>query len=111
MVNLFLGAGVLFLTAFISPLKEGRKQIKNIIGHDNLIEVYGSTPLEVCEQRDVKGLCQKARDGVIKNYTGISTPYELPANPDIVLYTVKLTIRESVQVITKYLRAEGYILK
>ncbi len=111
MVNLFLDAGVISLTAFISPLKESREKVKDIIGRENLIEVYCSTPLETCEERDVKGLYQKAREGKIENYTGISSPYEPPVNPDIEIDTSSLTVRESVQQIIKYLREHGYLLK
>ncbi|MEN8190983.1 MAG: adenylyl-sulfate kinase, partial [Thermodesulfobacteriota bacterium] len=82
MVKLFLDSGVISLTAFISPLKSDRNQVREIIGPENLIEVYCNCPLETCEQRDVKGLYKKARAGEIKNYTGISSPYEVPEDPD-----------------------------
>ena len=70
---------------------------KEIIGENDFIEVYVNTPLEVCEQRDVKGLYQKAREGKIKNFTGIDAPFEAPEKPDIEIKTDKLTIEESVQ--------------
>jgi len=77
MVNLFLQAGVIALTAFISPLQRDREKVRNIGGADNFLEIYCTCPLEICEQRDVKGLYQKARVGLIANYTGISCPIRL----------------------------------
>ena len=111
MVNLFLDAGVLSLTAFISPLEADRAMVKEIIGHENIIEVYCNCPLEICEQRDVKGLYKKARAGEIKNYTGISSPYEAPLNPDIDINTGALPLRECVNIIIDDLRERGIILK
>lgn len=111
MVRLFLDAGVMSLTAFISPLREGREMVKSIIGEENVVEVYCNTPLEVCEQRDVKGLYKKAREGLIKDYTGISSPYEAPENPDIEIDTSQYSVRECVMMIIKYLRDEGYLIK
>jgi len=81
MVNLFLQAGVIALTAFISPLKQDREKVREIIGADNFLEIHCACSLEICEERDVKGLYKKARAGIIKNYTGISSPYEAPENP------------------------------
>ena len=110
MVNLFLDAGVLSLTAFISPLRADRKRVQEIIGSENLIEVYCNCSLEICEKRDVKGLYKKARAGEIKNYTGISAPYEAPANPDIELDTGTRPLRECVNEIINELRERGIIL-
>jgi len=87
MVRLFLDAGVISLTAFISPLERDRQKVRQLLGAENLVEIYCDCPLEVCEQRDVKGLYKKARAGLIKNYTGISAPYEVPADPDLTLDT------------------------
>ena len=87
MVSLFLDAGTIALTAFISPLEKDRQRVREIIGPENLIEIYCNCPLEVCEERDEKGLYRKAREGKIKNYTGISSPYEAPPNPDLELDT------------------------
>ena len=87
MVKLFIDAGVISLTAFISPLREDRAKVRDIIGHENLIEIFCNCPLEICEQRDVQGLYKKARAGEIKNYTGISALYEPPENPDIEVLT------------------------
>lgn len=111
MINLFLDAGVISLTAFISPLKTDREHVQEIIGADNLIEVYCNCPLEICEARDVKGLYKKARAGEIKNYTGISSPYEIPESPDIELNTGTRPLRECVNVIIDELRERGVILR
>ena len=89
-------AGLIVLTAFISPYASDRAKAREIIGSDNFIEVYVSTPLEECERRDIKGLYKKARDGKIPNFTGISSPYEVPVNPDIVIDTSVCSIREAV---------------
>ncbi len=89
-----MDAGMVAITAFISPLKEDREQAKNIIGEENFIEVFVNTPLEVCEERDVKGFYKKARAGEIKNFTGISSPYEAPENPDFEIKTEEETVEE-----------------
>ena len=111
MVNLFLDSGVISLTAFISPLQADRERVQEIIGPENLIEVYCNCPLEICEERDVKGLYKKARAGEIKNYTGISSPYEVPSNPDIELDTGTRPLRECVNTIITELRERGVILR
>ncbi len=110
MVGLFLDCGVLSLTAFISPLQADRDKVKEIIGSENMLEVYCNCPLEICEQRDVKGLYKKAREGKIKNYTGISAPYEAPENPDIELNTGTRPLRDCVNDIIGELRERGIIL-
>ncbi len=86
MVKLFLEVGVIALTAFISPLREDRQRVRELLGED-FIEIYCQCSLDVCEGRDVKGLYRKAREGKIQNYTGISSPYEEPVHPDLVLDT------------------------
>jgi adenylylsulfate kinase len=111
MVDLFLDAGVISLTAFISPLKADRERVKDIIGSENLIEVFCNCSLEICEERDVKGLYKKARAGEIKNYTGISSPYEAPENPDIELDTGTRALRDCVNDIIGELRERGIILQ
>ena len=101
-------AGLIVLTSFISPYRLDRRKAKEIIG-DNFIEVYVDTPLEVCEARDVKGLYKAARSGKIAEFTGISSPYEAPEDPDIVFDTSEKTIEECVNMIltelNKYLNA------
>ncbi len=93
--KLFLDAGVIVLSAFISPFQADREQVKNIVGARNYIEVFVNAPLEVCEQRDVKGLYKKARAGEVKNFTGIDSPYEKPKNPDVIINTHEHTVEES----------------
>lgn len=111
MISLFLDSGIISLTAFISPLKADREKVKKIIGEENLIEVYCNCPLEICEERDVKGLYKKARAGEIKNYTGISSPYEAPENPDIDMNTGTRPLRDCVNDIITELRERGIILR
>ena len=96
MCKLFVDAGVIALTAFISPLHSDRKMVRKLMGED-FIEVYCRCPVEVCEQRDVKGLYKKARAGEIKDFTGVSAPYEAPENPDLVIDTDKVSLEESVE--------------
>lgn len=87
MVKLFLDAGVIALTAFISPFTGDRQKVRRLLDDGDFIEIYCRCPIEVCEQRDVKGLYRRARTGEIKNYTGIGSPYEEPENPDLILDT------------------------
>ncbi len=101
--NLFVDAGVVCLAAFIAPLSEDRKLLKEIIGLDNFIEIFVDTPLEICEQRDIKGLYKKARNGEIKDFTGVNAPYEKPENPNLVIDTSKESVNESVSKIVNYI--------
>ena len=94
--KLFVDTGVVTLSAFISPTNESRRMASGIIGADDFKEVYVSTPLEVCEQRDVKGLYARARRGEIKDFTGVSAPFEVPEHPALTLDTSVLTLEESV---------------
>lgn len=94
--KLFMDAGVITITAFISPLQKDRETAKAIIGDANFFEIFVNTPMKVCEKRDVKGLYQKARNGEIKNFTGIDAPYEKPQNPDVEINTENETIEDSV---------------
>ena len=94
--KLLLDAGIVVLSAFISPFNADRQQVKDIVGKKNYIEVFVDAPLELCEQRDVKGLYKKARAGEVKNFTGIDSPYEAPENADLVLPTGELSVEESV---------------
>lgn len=97
--RLFLDAGVVLLSAFISPFRADRELVRQIVGGDNYIEVFVDAPLEVCEQRDVKGLYKKARAGEVKNFTGISSPYERPISPDVVIATDKMSVERSMEVL------------
>ena len=94
--KLFVDTGVVTLSAFISPTNESRHMASEIIGADDFREVYVSTPLEVCEQRDVKGLYARARRGEIKDFTGVSAPFEVQEHPALTLDTSVLTLEESV---------------
>ena len=101
--KLFMNCGVVTINCFISPTIEIRNIAKEIIGAENLIEVYINASLETCESRDVKGLYKKARKGEIKDFTGISAPFEAPENPDLEINTTQLSIDESVQKVLDYI--------
>ncbi len=94
--KLFVEAGVIVLTAFISPFRDDRAKVRGIAQHGDFIEIYCQSSLEVCEQRDVKGLYKKARDGQIKDFTGISSPYEEPLKPELVVATGEQSLDECV---------------
>ena len=94
--KLFVDTGIITIAAFISPSNDIREMAANIIGKDDFLEVYVSTPIEECERRDVKGLYAKARRGEIKNFTGITAPFEAPAHPALTLDTSALSLEESV---------------
>jgi adenylylsulfate kinase len=94
MVRLFLDAGVIALTAFISPFRQDRDFVRGLVGRDDFIGIYCRCPLEVCVQRDKKGLYQRAHAGEIAEFTGISSPYEEPETPDLELDTSRLILTE-----------------
>lgn len=100
--KLFVDAGLVVLTAFVSPFKSDRQSVRELLGPGEFIEVFVDTPLEVCEQRDVKGLYKKARAGEIKDFTGISSPYEAPDNADVVIKTANRTIEDCIEEIYQY---------
>jgi adenylylsulfate kinase len=108
--KLFVDAGVVVLTAFISPYIKDREMVRNLVEDGEFIEIYVKCPLEVCEKRDVKGLYEKARKGIIKQFTGVDDPYEEPENPEIVIETDKVGIEESVDIIIEYLEKKGKLL-
>ena len=87
MVKLFIETGVIALTAFISPFRADRQKIRQLVAQDDFVEIYCKCPIDVCEQRDVKGLYRLAKEGKIEEFTGISSPYEEPANPELILDT------------------------
>jgi len=95
--KLLLEQNITVIVALISPYEEDRQSVKALIGTDNVIEIYCNCPLEICEQRDVKGLYRKVRQGQIKNFTGIDAPYEPPLNPNISLDTSLLSVEKCVQ--------------
>lgn len=97
--HLMVDAGLVVLSAFVSPYRKDRENIRKIVGDQNFIEVFVNTPIEECERRDVKGLYAKARAGEIKDFTGINAPYELPLHPDIEIDTTRMTVEESASLI------------
>ncbi len=101
--KLFYDAGLFVIVSFISPLREQRSFARNLIGKD-FIEVYVYCPLEICKKRDPKGLYKKAEKGLIKDFTGIDSPYEEPTNPEIIVDTSKLTPFECVRKILEYIK-------
>ncbi|MFH0811903.1 MAG: adenylyl-sulfate kinase [Pseudomonadota bacterium] len=107
--KLFRDAGIINMTAFISPYRKDRHAARELSKGDSFIEVFVDCPVEVCEQRDPKGAYQKARQGIIKEFTGISAPYEEPENPEIHLHTDKMSVDECVQAIVDYLVKQKYI--
>ncbi|AVL00658.1 adenylyl-sulfate kinase [Pediococcus inopinatus] len=107
--KLFVDAGTITLTAFISPYRADRDHVREILGDEEFIEVFVDTPIEVCEDRDVKHLYEKARRGEIKGFTGIDAPYETPNNPEITIDTSTQSLEASVQQIIDYLTSHGYI--
>lgn len=104
--QLFVDAGLVVLTAFISPFEKEREMAKELIGPDSFIEAYVDCPIEVCEQRDVKGLYQKARNGIIKNFTGIDSPFEQPKQPDIIISTHMMSEEESLLKLITFLESK-----
>jgi len=107
--KLFVDSGLIVLTAFISPFQSDRDLVRQKVEREEFIEIFIDTPLEICEQRDPKGLYQKAREGEIPNFTGISSPYETPKNAEIHIKTERVTIEESINTIVHYLQNKGYL--
>ena len=107
--KLFLDAGVIVLTAFVSPFRADRDKARELVEQGDFLEIFCAADLEVCESRDPKGLYAKARSGVIKEFTGISSPYEAPENPELSIDTGSQDLAESVQVVIKALEAQGVI--
>ncbi|HMU89449.1 MAG TPA: adenylyl-sulfate kinase [Pseudomonadales bacterium] len=102
--KLFLEAGVIVLTAFISPFRSDRQRVRSILPHGDFIEIYCACPLEICEQRDVKGLYRRARAGEIKDFTGISSPYEAPEKPGLVVDTGHVSLDACAQQVVDYIQ-------
>ena len=99
--KLFVDTGIVTIACFVSPTIELRQMARDIIGGDDFREVYIATPLEECERRDVKGLYARARRGEVKEFTGISAPFEAPANPDLSLDTSQMTLKEEVEAVVQ----------
>jgi adenylylsulfate kinase len=109
LAKLMIEAGIITLTAFISPFKSDRNTARNLVPHGDFLEIYCECPIEICEQRDVKGLYKKARAGQIPFFTGIDSPYEAPENPELVVDTQKLCLEDSVQQVIVLLEQRGII--
>lgn len=108
--KLMVDSGLVVLAAFISPYREDRAFVKNSMGDDSFFEIYVKCSLETCEKRDPKGHYKKAKEGIIKNYTGISAPYEEPVDPDLVIDTDVLDVESSVQKVLELLDSKKFIL-
>ncbi|RDZ09740.1 adenylyl-sulfate kinase [Priestia megaterium] len=107
--KLFVDSGQVVLTAFISPFQEDRAQVREILEGNEFLEVYVECPLEECEKRDPKGLYKKARSGEIRDFTGIDSPYESPANPELTINTSTQSVEECVQTVIEYLASRKFI--
>lgn len=107
--KLFADACVIAITAFISPYRADRDNVRKVTPHGEFIEVFVDTPIEVCEERDPKGLYKKARAGQIPEFTGVSAPYEAPISPEMVLLTAGRTVDQCAQDVIDYLVAHGFI--
>ncbi len=109
--RLFVDAGLIVLSAFISPFRSDRQLVRELVKADEFIEIYVATPLAVCEQRDPKGLYKKARAGDIKNFTGIDSPYEPPESPEVFVDTSELSMEQAVNQVISYLESKKIIPK
>lgn len=107
--KLMVEAGVIAMAAFISPFREDRLRARGLFPHGDFIEIYCATPLEVCEQRDVKGLYRRARAGEVKEFTGISSPYEAPVKPELTVKTGSKPLDECVEQVMDFLRHKGVL--
>jgi len=110
MVKLFVEAGMIVLSAFISPFRADRERVRGMVAPGDFIEIFCNTPIEICENRDTKGLYKMARDGIINEFTGISSPYEVPENPDLILNTGTAELSECVQKIIHLIVSRGICL-
>ena len=108
--KLLIEAGVISITAFISPLRADRNKVRALVGAGDFIEIYCAAGLEVCESRDVKGLYKKARAGLIADFTGISSQYEKPMNSELVVKTGELSLEECAKQVMDYLVSVGKLL-
>ena len=107
--KLFVDAGAFVSTAFISPYREDRDMVRQLVNDGEFIEIFVNAPLDVCEERDPKGLYKKARAGEIKNFTGIDDPYEAPQNAELTIYTGEKTLEECAAAVLSYLESTGYL--
>lgn len=107
--NLMVDAGLIVLTAFISPFRSNREMVREMLTDGEFIEVYVDAPLDVCESRDPKGLYKKAREGKIKDFTGIDSPYEAPESPEIHIKNDGVSVNDAAQQVIEYLDLHGYL--
>ena len=107
--KIMMQAGVITITAFISPFKKDRNSVRQLLPQDDFIEIFCKASLEICESRDVKGLYKRARAGEIKNYTGIDSPYEAPDNPELIINTESESLEESVSKVVNFLKFKEII--
>jgi len=109
LAKLFADAGLIVLSAFISPFAREREFVRSLVDNGEFVEIFVNTPLHICETRDPKGLYTKARSGEIHDFTGIDSPYEVPKRPEIVLHTEKMDVHESAQKVFVYLKEKGFL--
>ena len=107
--KLFTEANIITIAAFVSPYREDRDNVRKLLGHGEFVEIYVNCSLEVCETRDTKGLYKKARAGEVKDFTGISAPYEEPLNPELTIDSSTLSVEESAREILNYLEEKGHV--
>ena len=107
--KLLIDAGIIVIATFISPFKEDRKFVRDLVGTENFIEVFVECSLEICMERDIKGLYKKAINNEISEFTGISSPYEKPENPELIINTRKMTVDQSTEFIIQYLQNHKFI--
>ena len=107
--KLMMEAGVIAMTAFISPFREDRNNVRGLLSQEDFIEIFCKASLETCESRDVKGLYKRARTGEIKNYTGIDSPYEAPDNPELIIDTESESLEESIAKVVDFLKSKEII--
>lgn len=107
--KLFMEAGVIVLTAFISPYQADRERVRNMVACNDFIEVYCNSSIDICETRDTKGLYKKARMGDIAEFTGISSPYQVPENPDIIVATGEASLTSCVQEVVRKIVSRGIL--
>jgi len=111
MVNLYVDAGIIAITAFISPYRSDRRKIRDLVGEDRFFEIYVDCPPEICASRDPKGLYEKAKAGVIRNFTGISAPYEPPENPALILRSYEKDADGSASAVLAMIEQSGVFLR
>jgi adenylylsulfate kinase len=109
MAKLFVDAGMIALTAFISPFRSDRDRVRDLMPNGDFLEIHCRCSVDVCETRDVKGLYKKARAGIVKDFTGISSPYEEPSSPELVVDTGELPLEDCVEMVLKMLRERGIV--